>query len=259
MNHIFYVFYFICFLNLQYANEYQTHFPVQENFLKNHLFIYDDLLPPVGILSLKRTGSSLTTAIITELTGSLCIWSILGSAWAKSVPLNRENSALESNKVPILGSHYLSDFTQFEGKLIMTLRDYKELFSRKGSLNSSYKEIKEYFDFLDFFDKWDQDKKFIVHYEQLINAPLELIESLSYFLEASPYRTHALLIDYDVFRNKVLNSYIIYPGETTNSIDKQVIHSSNISIKELKALENEMRNFNPTLFQKYLSRYSIKN
>jgi hypothetical protein len=241
---------------LQSSVGHQTNFTIQENCLSKFHGNQEAHQKQVGILSVKRTGSSLTTAILSQLTGRVCMWSIQGSNWARAVPLNRGNSHVNKAAFPVLGSHFLSDFRPFKGQFILTLRDYKELFSRKGFLEYNKQDISTYYAFLNYYDAY-KGKKFLVRYEELKNNHSQLIQKLATFLDSDPKRTRSLLKNYSNFQARVFKSYTIFPGGTKNSIQKHKTHFSSIPKVKLNALEKEMKSANPRLYNKYLQQYTL--
>ncbi len=232
---------------------YQTRFPIIKNYLDNFEEDLSSISDEVLIYTLPRTGGNLTIAILNQLTGKECLWSRLGIGWRRGILLNRAKVQTDLDAFPILSSHRQAGFHKLrKNKLISTLRNYKELFSRSGRLQYSKKSIQNYFRHLAFFDNWDSDKKFLVHYEDLIDNPSELITDLANFLNASDERVQELLENYDLFCQRVLASYIFHPGKTKSKGRSSDFHRKKITPEKLLDLENQVRKENPYLFEKYL-------
>lgn len=246
----------------QYQN-YQTGFPIVHNYLDKFGdgVDYSNLCELVNILGLKRTGTTLTYSILTQLTGRYCLWSTKGSRWEEAVLLNRALSNIGNNSFPILGSHFLEDFQGCtQGKLIMTVRNYLDYFSRfmnpgeTFDFNRMRAQIELYVQYLDFFDKWNAGEKLLIYFEDLMHKPFEVIQEMGKFVNANDVQIDGLLRNYDNFSSKVFDSYTHFPGGTEG---KNSNHSAKISKKQAQQLEKMIQNLDPYLFEKYLVRYKL--
>ncbi len=237
---------------------YQTQFSTVKDYLDRFEEDLSSVSDEILICTLRRSGTNLTMAMLNQLTGKDCLWSRFESLWHKGVIFNRTKVKTDSHAFPILGSHYRGDFSELrENKLIVTLRDYKEYFCRKGRLQYSKESIQNYLLHLKFFDNWDFDKKLLVRYEDLIDDPSKVMINLTKFLGTPESKVSELQENYNLFKRLVFDSYLFYPGGTKNDGLSSDFHQKKTSRKKLLQLEDAIKKENPYLFAKYLRRYKL--
>ena len=242
---------------------YQTEFPIVTRYLSSYNRDLKTLSGETFLCLLQRTGSNITMAILSQLTGKNCFCGVEGHSakvierhWSKGIVFNRAKVKTDSSKFPILTS---CDTISFDGlrnnTLIITLRNYKEYFSRSGNLVVTKKSIKKYMNLLDFYDKWDDGRKHIVRYDDLIENPTTTIEELADFINAPVERVDELLANYEDFRIRVLKSYNVFPKGTKNPGTASVFHQIRVPEQKLVELGERLKAENPYLFNKYLTIY----
>lgn len=209
------------------------------------------------IKSVMRSGTNLTMAILTFLTAKPCLWSHQNK-WSKYDYLNRPQVKTKPKKLPILGSHNVKDFIGMENNfLVVTLRDYREIFFRNSKeLRISEKTLQDYYDNLALFDRWDKNKKILVHYEELMKNPIKVISEFSRLFNIDQKRKSALIAQYEDFKQKIKSQYNTHM-KSINNTSQIDFHQKKIPSKELRKLDIIMKNYNPQLFNKYLQKYAL--
>lgn len=204
--------------------------------------------------TVKRTGTNLTMAILTYLTDKPCIFSH-DIKWAHFDVLNRPQVKINMQTTPIFASHDISDVKDMKSnKLIITCRDYKEVFFRNGNLDIPDSRINEYFGDLKLFDSWPKQRRLIVYYEELKQRPKSTISKIARFLGVNQNKVNQLMSVYPQFKKKILKSYDQHMG-TKHDGENVTFHQQKVSNENKERLKKRMKAANPYLYEKYLKRY----
>ena len=203
------------------------------------------------LLSYPRSGNTWLRYCIEVLTNKRTIGYLSSDDKDSGVlPKNR------TNEEPILiKRHETSDIK--EGKLILIVRNYKEVIIRHNSVKTIMEDYSSnnrvtYLKLLDFYHTY-KGKKMIVYYEDLIGDLKNTIEKVLNFL--------GLEVGFDsiddFFSNieeHKLKSLSIY-GESKTKGKTTIYHSSKLTNDELIEWDNFLLKNNKVIFEKYLKRY----
>lgn len=236
-------------------NDFQSAFPITENYLNRFEKKLKSSSDVILLKTLPRSGTNIVMAILNQLTGKICLWN-KGNQWERGMLHNRARLDLDDSAFPILGCHNVKSCRGLENNiLITTIRNYKEWFPRKHGNSITNGKINTYMNHLQFFDQWKKGKKFLVRFEDVLDNPSKVICALAKFLNASDYRRDELLDFYPIFSKRVFNSYKGQMGTENHSLKKN-FHRNVLSEEELKSLEKRLKKANSYLFNKYLKVYS---
>ncbi len=156
-------------------------------------------------------------------------------------------------------------------KLILLVRNYKELICRYSSRNEKHRINLQkvnailqlinagtwhYFFNLEDYDRWSEDKKLLIYYEDLIEKPSETLARLVRFLDGDPERVKNFMARYEEHKRKALR---IYDREYAGSDTKgkgTLHHSKKLSTRFLQQIDDLVREHYPEIMEKYLLRYA---
>lgn len=167
-------------------------------------------------------------------------------------------------------SHKLLNDINGTEKLLVIIRDYKEAIVRhakSGGFISQDQMRKhfiqqtegksnldvDYIDVIETYDIWDNDKKLLIYYEDLITNPILEINKIINFtdLKESIYKDE-FFNNYDKHKNNSIVSYM--PGSHTKGNDLK-FHSSSLSNSYIEFMTNHLKTNHNIVFNKYLKRY----
>lgn len=155
--------------------------------------------------------------------------------------------------------------------LIFILRDYKENFMSLAydkediammSLKNELLDIKDpyeakvnsYINNITCFDKWDENKRFLIYYEDLIKNPEKPIMELCYFFDIDPQRAVKFLKDFEEHQKQCFDMSF---GKKRDYNDLKR-HSEKMNGQNIEEMDNFFcKNF-PEHWEKYLKRYKEK-
>jgi hypothetical protein len=244
--------------------------------------------PEILFLSTQHTGTHLSL---------YCLCNLLG----KRVIFNRgpaqdtffEEELIKFNnfkKEFIYASHNPKDlWIKKDGEkkdiLIVVLRNYRECLLRnhktfQGAINeikteasynwaNKFKALSltsnhnHYFNNLRCYDFWDPDKRFLIHYEDLILNPEKVLIELAHFLNVNEEILNNFLENFDYHKKFCLEYYdtrFSKSGDISKSKGKDVLyHSKKLGFDKCVTIDSLAKELFPDLFDKYLKRYEIKN
>jgi hypothetical protein len=144
--------------------------------------------------------------------------------------------------------------------LIFILRNPKESIAR--SEYSSWESLLEsawgssyphriYFENLALFDNWPADRRYLIYYEDLINAPRETLTALLEFLHESTTRLDQFMDEYADHKARCL---ALYPNPTSRGSDP-LFHSKKLSPAFRKQVDAWIADAYPEFSRTYLQRY----
>ncbi len=153
-------------------------------------------------------------------------------------------------------------------KLIMSLRNYKELFFRGRTFENATvgrfrKEmstfIKSYLSYLKEFEKWPELNRYLFTYEELIHDPQKLFSSMLLFMDEPMTRMEEYMGNIQELKDIVLRAYTFKhkgKGGSVTQGNYAVYHSSKVRSELVEELDYYMRQeAGEKLWQKYLSQY----
>ena len=149
--------------------------------------------------------------------------------------------------------------------LIFVLRNFKECmlhrFNNKKHINnpnvvkSFYPFFieKSYFVNLEVFDNWNDEKKILLYYEDLLLNPKKFFIDLAKFLKKDPIFIESFMKNYQWYKENSLKNY---PG-TARSKGSSIKYHSNRKPKHLLyKVDDYIKNQYKDLWNKYLYKYS---
>jgi len=175
---------------------------------------------------------------------------------------------VDFSKAPIIKHHNPRNIVQTPGiqplirsqdKLILIVRDYKELYFRKAKKQyhgNSVAYLANYFELLELFDLWQEDRKLLVYYEDIISEPEEVFSQLLTFLEDSFDYLFPFIEQIKWHKERCLALYN-YPGHCESLGRQDFSYTKDVPPKVLKKIEQEIKSKRPNLFTKYLKRYEL--
>ena len=238
--------------------------------------------PTTFFVSPPRTGTHWTMYCIGTLTGRYV------SFWHRfpkenpldvSIPPKTFFGAvlIDQQKDAILHSHYpyrhLSSHTHQGHKLLMIIRNHKEYLIRRAKENKPTCQqvldrllnphlINTYMNYLTFYEDWEDDKRLLIYYEDLMSDFRSTITKVIEFLGEEPnHRLDAFERDIEFHRNRILKYYdrVFNRGGGAMSQGKdQEYHSKPISKEVLISVDQYIEKNYPHYWRDYLARYATK-
>lgn len=178
----------------------------------------------------------------------------------EGAPIIAKSHSIHPNKAKQLGR---------EKKLILLVRNYKEILCRYASfrkpglgvgrlnqlLDMIAKKEFHYFHNLESYDIWDEDKKLLLYYEDIIKNPRESLEKLVEFLEGDPNTFETFMERYEEHQKRAIKIYDAnFHGSSTKG-KGTIYHSKKASPQRLKKIDDLVMTTYPELTEKYLMRY----
>lgn len=225
------------------------------------------------IVSCERSGTHWTIAIL-QILLKKPVRPIKNPNISTGKRVNLLNFVLDENEPILYRSHYIesgfSKIDQSSNRLLLIVRNYKELIARECSGKKitkrlKGKKIKQYMKNLSFYDLWkDDDTKLLIYYEDLISDPKNTIEKLLMFYDKDIDLVEEFMENIDYWQKKVYRSYINSQGpqhgkSARNAKPKEIYHTKNISLDDLKKVDRKVRDAYPVLWERYLNRYRSKS
>lgn len=206
------------------------------------------------VLTVPRSGTSLTCAMCSFLTELPLFWLRNKSEWKRGVYLNRFNIPLNYDLFPILATHNFNEVAKLShnNKLVMTVRNYKELLFRDENRFERMEEfLKKCVNHLRVFDKWEKNNRLLIYYEDLVERPNRVIEQLAEFLQTDPIRTEELVENFEMYRQRCFETYKASksPGQDVS------FHTKEVPKATLKKIDQMIRELDPKIYREYFKRY----
>lgn len=238
--------------------------------------------PTTFFVSPPRTGTHWTMYCIGTLTGRyVSFW----HRFPKDDPLTVEIPPktffgavlINQEKEAILHSHYpyrhLSDHTHKGHKLLMIIRNHKEYLIRRSKENKATSAqvlerllsphlINTYMHYFKFYEDWEEDKRLLVYYEDLMSDFRTTITKILDFIGETPgHRLDAFERDIEFHRARILKYYnrVFNRGGGAMSQGKdQEYHSKPIPKESLVAVDQYIQSHYPHYWEAYLKRYATE-
>lgn len=147
-------------------------------------------------------------------------------------------------------------------KLLITLRDPKEVFFRNiFSYESAKNQLTQHgleilYSILGVYDTWPEKSKMIIYYEDLLEHPKETILRLLEFIEEPVDNLEDFFDHFSEHQERCLSYYDKYHYSYSKGKNSQ-FHQNKLSKKEVLDLQKHIKQFNPTLWERYLGRYEL--
>lgn len=231
----------------------------------------DEIIGHEFLVGCARSGNNWLITILQILLKKPCRRPGMPSLCAKNdLGLNRLGLNLDYCKPILYRTHHFSPvfkkIDQSKNKLIFIIRNYKECLVRHHRytaqelydvvLNDTH-GFKDYINNLQSYDDWkDENTKLLIHYEDLISNPREVIEELLAFLGEGTEGLDEFFDQYEYWRKKSINSYKSqHNGMPSSGGKKELFHSKNFPIELLRSMDKHLQQTYPSLWEKYLFKY----
>ncbi|MDX8430962.1 MAG: hypothetical protein SNF33_04065 [Candidatus Algichlamydia australiensis] len=182
---------------------------------------------------------------------------------------NRLGVDLDEKKPPFIRSHEIKVFLPVckeKNRLILVFRNYKETtirecgdsasrFSRAVQQKKLFHELAAK---LNFFDRWPEENRHLVYYEDLLLKPKDVLQNLLVFLEEEDSLLEEFIENIQEYKRQCLSSYDKQVPGGSKSISKGKsldFHSKKVPKKLLYQADGLFQSQYPYLWKKYLSRY----
>ena len=184
---------------------------------------------------------------------------------------------MDQSKDPILHTHYpyrfLKPYMHQGNKLLMIARNHKEYLLRRTKENSNEEEklhsrlinpnhISGYMNYFKFFEEWEEDKRLLVYYEDMMHDFENTMDKILAFIgEESGERLERFVDNIDYHRGRILKYYhrIFRRGGGSISKGKDVHHhSKDIPVDLLQSVDTFIKKNYPNYWRRYLKRYETK-
>ena len=216
-----------------------------------------------------RSGNNWTIALLQLLIGKEVRDANDPHKTRKDYVLNRLDLPLDESKPILYRAHdwprALRKIDTKNNKLIVVIRNFKEClvrhnqYSPKQLLKATVGdggEFKRYEKILKLFERWDENNRFMIFYEDLILYPKKTVACLLDFLDEKPDHMDEFFENFDYWKNKTLTSYKNQHGHKNSSGGKSpIFHIKDFPLKTLKKIDNHIKKTHPLLWKKYLYRY----
>ncbi len=152
-------------------------------------------------------------------------------------------------------------------KLVLITRNYKELIVRENGSNLKTLEKKletfkrHYFERFELYEQWNKKKRHLVFYEDIILDPKKTLTSLLTFLEVDLSNLDEYVDNFESYKSKCLESYqnqFSSQGSPASiSKGKDILfYCKSVSEELLQKIDEEIKDSNFFIWQKYLKRFS---
>lgn len=166
-------------------------------------------------------------------------------------------------------THQTHDLVRIQNKelpLILLLRNYKECIMRHGfgiaggaKFPNGQCSQGNYWNNVVSFNGWG-DNKHVIYYEDLMIEPEKIIKKLCKFIGHPNANFKELFNNFEHHRFESIKKYEqkTSPSKTKGDADKLIFHSKSKTKKSLIKIDKQLRDRNPKIYDKYLSRYKEK-
>ncbi len=180
---------------------------------------------------------------------------------------------IDKSKDPILHTHYpyqhLHAYLNKGHKLILIIRNHKEYLLRRAKEKTKDRDeiikkvtapyfIFQYTQYFKFYEAWDEDKRLLIHYEDLMNDFETVMKKVLAFIGESDARLNRYVANIDYHKTKVLNIYNrIYKkdGGAISGGKDVLFHSKDIPVETLEHIDHVIQKKYSHYWETYLKRY----
>ena len=221
----------------------------------------------VLLLSYPRSGNTWTRYSIEYLTKRPTCISACFIEGAKVPPLNfpignTYDIGIDNDREPVIKTHRLGlKVNPDEDYLILVIRNFKECIFRENhtkrkSLALLEKPNNRYYQNIRDFDRWPEDRRLLIYYEDLITNPVKEYKKLTSFFTEGSERIEAFINEYDLHRQNCIAYYQRFSGKSTTKGKKKLHHSKKFFPCELAKMDQLAKKHLGELYDKYLIHYS---
>lgn len=148
--------------------------------------------------------------------------------------------------------------------LIVVIRDYKEcllshaLRGSSISIEAIKKELTSsgwYLQVLETFDKWPQDRKLLLYYEDLVLEPEMTFQKLARFFQTDQKNVSAFITDLEAHCSNAMYIQQTYGDRSLSGGKSTNFHKKALPVEAQKSLDELCMENAPELTKKYLLRY----
>lgn len=219
----------------------------------------------------ERTGTTWTLYCIQALTG-FPIFLTRNKELVHYKPFRIDLSA-----APVFHTHfpsYVEKIPSNENDLIITVRDYQEVFVRLAKRSADdraseekhiqslldAKKHKHFLETLKVYDNWNPKRRHLIYYEDLMLDPKTVLEKLLLFLGEDTIQLDYFMSKIATHRKRSLNVYAAQQDRAGGPMSKGIdlkFHTKNIAIDIRLKAQSLMQSLAGPLWDKYLTRYTI--
>ena len=163
-----------------------------------------------------------------------------------------QSKGSENNNLIVIVRNYFECMISSTGNFECALRDLL-----KTKIPDHF-NVHDYFNILKMYDSWDPNHRILIYYEDLITNFYSEMKRVVDFLQTPLKNLENFMNNYEKHRLTQLQSYDKQHQLKSDGKDL-LFHSRDIPLSKLKAMEFYIKNRYPFLWEKYLSRYAIKN
>jgi hypothetical protein len=232
----------------------------------------EDCRPRVFLLSYPRSGNTWLRFCLEYLTKrpTLAFKEKNEEIWTFSIPLGLNIPELETDlsRPCIWKVHSRKRIEQIAtpdpktDKLIFLVRNYRECLLRDlcnptNVLQELRNPDSTYFSNFSVYEEWDASQRLLIYYEDLLENPEATLKTILLFLNESPHLLTKFLSQAASFKNLSLHFYQQFIGPAKSQGTDLQYHSKRIPPHIKAALDREVMQRVPHLWQLYLSRYTM--
>jgi len=180
---------------------------------------------------------------------------------------------IDKSKSPILHTHYpyhhLNAYVHKGHKLILIIRNHKEYLLRRAKEKTKDKDeiikkittpflVHQYMQYFKFYEAWEDDKRLLIHYEDLVNDFETVIKKVLDFIGEDDARLDRFVANIDYHKDKVMKIYNrIYrkDGGAISGGKDVLFHSKDIPLPILHQIDSLIEKKYPHYWNAYLKRY----
>ncbi len=181
---------------------------------------------------------------------------------------------IDQSKAPILHSHYpychLGNHTHKGHRLLMVIRNHKEYLLRRSKKRgidpaiglktlSNPRAINQYMEYFRFFESWEEDKRLMVFYEDLIADYETTMKKVLAFIGEGDQHLPEFIAkkkDHDACIFKYYDRVFRRGGGAIGKGKNPLYHSKDVPLDTLRQVDDYIKNKHTQYWEKYLMRYA---
>lgn len=185
-------------------------------------------------------------------------------------------------------THWINSEAEITGKLIVIVRNYKEAivrhnkdhpdnddnfkFSHSLDIKPTIEPAVSYIHPLYMYESWDNDKKLLIYYEDLVNDDLSVqidwqawcpayssIYAICNFLTLPNFRAWDFVQDYEHHKERSIKLYTNEDNKPETKGKESVYHSNRLTDIQKLEWDATISFMYPSIYDKYLTRYAESN
>lgn len=170
----------------------------------------------------------------------------------------------DPQKEPLTHTHNFSRLRakQEEGdRMLLIVRNYREAITRHyQNYEKTLKSIEsncDYFANLYTYEKWPEDSRLLIYYEDLMKDPEYYLRKILLFFNEETKYLARYMEDYDYHRDRLIRYYRRMGGAQSQGKDMH-FHTNKMTPEQIMKLDEAVREHHPELFEKHLSQYEYR-